>query len=116
MSLRLAVIAGLIVTAGSCPAQQADLPWVYVLSAPAGMAGPAAARPLAAPVRPGDWLMVEQAQGQVLQIYRGPPRGLEPTWTDGRLNPNRGLPERQAHVPVTRRPGPGEGMVPVPLR
>jgi len=113
MMLRLSMIAALTLTAQAGFAQQADLPWVFVLT---GQAGAGTASPPAGIVRPGDLIAAEAVQGQVLQIYRGPPPGLEPIWTDGRLNPDRGLPERQARVPVTRRPGPGEGMLPAPLR
>ncbi len=43
----------------------------------------------------------------VTQIYYGPPPGYEPVWSDGRLNPNRGLPEIQAQVPVAANPPAG---------
>jgi hypothetical protein len=52
------------------------------------------------PVRVGDPLSAETISGVVTQIYEGPPAGYEPVWTDGRINPNRGLPEIQAQVPV----------------
>jgi len=51
-------------------------------------------------IRPGDVLSAETISGVVTQIYYGPPPGYEPVWSDGRLNPNRGLPEIQAQVPV----------------
>jgi hypothetical protein len=60
-----------------------------------------------AAVRPGDVLSAETISGVVTQIYYGPPPGYEPVWSDGRLNPNRGLPEIQAQVPVAANPPAG---------
>jgi hypothetical protein len=56
------------------------------------------------PVQVGDVLSAETISGVVTQIHYGPPPGYEPVWTDGRLNPNRGLPEIQAQVPVAAAP------------
>jgi hypothetical protein len=63
-------------------------------------------RPVAAtgPIRVGDPLSAETISGVVTQIHYGPPPGYEHVWTDGRLNPNRGLPEIQATVPVAAHP------------
>ncbi len=58
-------------------------------------------------IRPGDVLSAETISGVVTQIYYGPPAGYEPVWSDGRLNPNRGLPEIQAQVPVAANPPAG---------
>jgi hypothetical protein len=59
------------------------------------------------PIRPGDVLSAETISGVVTQIYYGPPAGYEPVWSDGRLNPNRGLPQVQAQVPVAANPPDG---------
>jgi hypothetical protein len=56
------------------------------------------------PVRVGDVLSAETISGVVTQIHYGPPPGYEAVWTDGRINPNRGLPEIQAQVPVAAQP------------
>jgi hypothetical protein len=61
-----------------------------------------------APIRVGDVLSAETISGVVTQIHYGPPPGYEPVWTDGRINPNRGLPEIQAQVPVAAQPSTGE--------
>lgn len=52
------------------------------------------------PIRAGDVLSAETISGVVTQVYYGAPDGYQPVWADGRINPDRGLPETQARVPV----------------
>jgi hypothetical protein len=52
------------------------------------------------PIRVGDVLSAETISGVVTQIHYGAPAGFDPVWADGRINPDRGLPEVQARVPV----------------